>query len=294
LREVAPEMQRTIIDEGPVTGRNPNAILISRLRRVQQGLPPGVRDALGLPLSTAVAGTPLLGAPPPPSGAPPELIASVERFILENSLDDNARLILTSAPADVQLAVISEGNLTASRNPAAVLVSRIRRVQEQPGGSSASSQAAAAQAAAVAAQQAAAAAAAQYALAMGQYLPWMGMTDATAGFNMAQPAAPAAAPAVAEPVSSAAGQAQLDLSGFAFPMTTPAAGGEPAGFPFSMTSPAAALPGAPGDPVPQPGMMPGGFSFPGAAPTAAGAAPPAAPQPFLPVPGFSFPTQGFE
>lgn len=126
LKGCAPHIQQACIVEGPVTGRNPNAVFIGRIKRV---------------LETHGGGTPGQGPPPGQGGGyaptrrleppPPSLDELVGAFVEANNIDDDAMQRLAEAAEHVQRAVLEEGNISG-RNPSAILLSRLRRAEAQP------------------------------------------------------------------------------------------------------------------------------------------------------------------
>eukprot|EP00416_Gambierdiscus_australes_P013110 CAMPEP_0171147726 /NCGR_PEP_ID=MMETSP0766_2-20121228/148210_1 /TAXON_ID=439317 /ORGANISM="Gambierdiscus australes, Strain CAWD 149" /LENGTH=744 /DNA_ID=CAMNT_0011611635 /DNA_START=106 /DNA_END=2336 /DNA_ORIENTATION=+ len=113
LRELSPYMQAAVIDRGGLgNARNPSSVLLSRIRDVQNG----------------VVNTP---PPPPPSaGAPRGSKAErVERFLEENSVDEQASEVFRNCHPDVQEEVMSRP-VASARNPSSALRARIRDVEQ--------------------------------------------------------------------------------------------------------------------------------------------------------------------
>jgi len=109
LWELGPEEQDQILREGPCTGANPSAVLMSRIRR--------------LAIERAAY-------------APPLNPGDVDRFLRENEIDESAAAILRECDPEIQKRVVAEGQVTG-RNPSAIVASRCRRAQHeyQNGGS---------------------------------------------------------------------------------------------------------------------------------------------------------------
>jgi len=126
------EVQTAVMNEGNITGRNPSAVLMSRIRRLEQGgstsrgvtMPGQFRGHSGW-------GAQSHSAPPSRRGRSPSPIG---RFAAESGIDETALQELREQPYELQRQVIAEGPLTGSRNPSAVLKSRLRRLQEKGAG----------------------------------------------------------------------------------------------------------------------------------------------------------------
>jgi len=103
LWELGPEEQDSILREGPCTGANPSAVLMSRIRRL------AVERA---------------------AYAPPLNPGDVERFLGENGIDNTAGTMLRECDPEIQKRVVAEGSVTG-RNPSAIVASRIRRAQHE-------------------------------------------------------------------------------------------------------------------------------------------------------------------
>jgi len=95
LRE---DIRRQVMAEGPVTGNNPSAMLVARIKKVESSL-----------------------------NAVPNNAVSV--FCQENRLDLSAEHALRALTPEVASRVMSEGPLLGS-NPSAVLMSRIHKARE--------------------------------------------------------------------------------------------------------------------------------------------------------------------
>jgi len=123
LSEQSEQVQRSIMAEGPVTGRNVNAILMARIRRTKAAHERGGDR----PQQTNYSQVPQYVADrPKQSFAAQGAGDAVCRFVEENSLDMDADSKLRSQSLEVQQIVISEGKLTG-RNTSAVLGGRIKR-----------------------------------------------------------------------------------------------------------------------------------------------------------------------
>jgi len=103
LWELGPEEQDQILREGPCTGVNPSAVLMSRIRR--------------LAIERAAY-------------APPLNPGDVDRFLRENVIDSAAGATLKECDPEIQKRVVAEGQVTG-RNPSAIVASRIRRAQHE-------------------------------------------------------------------------------------------------------------------------------------------------------------------
>jgi len=115
LEEVSEEVQRKVIDEGIVTGRNKSAILIGRIRRCVAG---------GVPTQPISRHS---GMPNQPTSA--ELATDMERFIRDNQLDDYAEQALRDQKPGVLATVLAEGPITGE-SKSKILMGRIRRAQQ--------------------------------------------------------------------------------------------------------------------------------------------------------------------
>jgi len=140
LRECDPEITKRVVAEGRVTGRNPSAMVASRIRRAQQehqslrtlreqqsaGSGPILRPVVAVKLGASADPTGAAYAPP----APPMNPGIVERFLRENNIDADAASTLRECDPEVQKRVVAEGQVTG-RNPSAMVVGRIRRAQQE-------------------------------------------------------------------------------------------------------------------------------------------------------------------
>eukprot|EP00927_Polykrikos_kofoidii_P046326 TRINITY_DN40555_c0_g1_i1.p1 TRINITY_DN40555_c0_g1~~TRINITY_DN40555_c0_g1_i1.p1 ORF type:complete len:552 (+),score=97.15 TRINITY_DN40555_c0_g1_i1:44-1657(+) len=113
LRDLSAGGQRQIIDQGPCTGTNTSAMLVSRVKRLKDSQ-----------AHAALPGYPSSGC------AVDEDVLS--RFIDDNELDASAVKALREAPSQIQNHVIAEGAVTG-RNRSAILVGRIRRANQAVG-----------------------------------------------------------------------------------------------------------------------------------------------------------------
>eukprot|EP00406_Dinophysis_acuminata_P008107 CAMPEP_0179236650 /NCGR_PEP_ID=MMETSP0797-20121207/14036_1 /TAXON_ID=47934 /ORGANISM="Dinophysis acuminata, Strain DAEP01" /LENGTH=589 /DNA_ID=CAMNT_0020943911 /DNA_START=240 /DNA_END=2009 /DNA_ORIENTATION=+ len=111
LRDQTPDVLQLVLAEGAITGDNKSKILMGRIRRAKHERQPP--DSGGVP-----------GAPPPPQAAP-----GVDRFISDNDLDALARREILALPHEKQLQVLAEGALSGEKK-SAVVMGRIRRVQQ--------------------------------------------------------------------------------------------------------------------------------------------------------------------
>lgn len=136
LREQPMHVQEAVLQEGPVTGRNPSAILSSRIKRIIERGGPQFVPRREEPYN---AGYGMMWPAPPVMHYPPARVSSaptrvsvdeVRQFAVENRVDDQAIDALLEAPKYIQQAVLAEGGITG-RNPSAILLSRLRRAQAQ-------------------------------------------------------------------------------------------------------------------------------------------------------------------
>mmetsp|Transcript_3156 Transcript_3156/g.9213 ORF Transcript_3156/g.9213 Transcript_3156/m.9213 type:complete len:432 (-) Transcript_3156:105-1400(-) len=106
LRSKPPEVQKLVIARGGLAGtRNPTAVLVSRIRNAEEGLRP-VLDT---------------------ERAPEE----IERFLIIERVEPHAAARLRRASKAVQQAVVSRGSLAGTRDPTAVLMTRIRDAEKE-------------------------------------------------------------------------------------------------------------------------------------------------------------------
>mmetsp|Transcript_97739 Transcript_97739/g.203942 ORF Transcript_97739/g.203942 Transcript_97739/m.203942 type:complete len:429 (-) Transcript_97739:37-1323(-) len=128
LRTKGPEVQRLVLARGGLAGtRNPTAVLVSRIRNAEEGLRP-VLEA---------------------ERAPEE----IERFLIIERVEPHAAARLRRAPREVQTSVVSRGSLAGTRDPTAVLMTRIRDAEKEHAPATSTDIVAAAQAAVSAATE---------------------------------------------------------------------------------------------------------------------------------------------
>mmetsp|Transcript_12562 Transcript_12562/g.24555 ORF Transcript_12562/g.24555 Transcript_12562/m.24555 type:complete len:653 (-) Transcript_12562:36-1994(-) len=135
LRECDPEIQKRVVAEGQVTGRNPSAMVASRIRRAQQehqSLRAQQEQQNPGPIIRPVAVKPPVASAEPVgvTYAPPVNLNPIERFLQENEIDADAAATLRECDPEVQKRVVAEGQVTG-RNPSAMVVGRIRRAQQE-------------------------------------------------------------------------------------------------------------------------------------------------------------------
>eukprot|EP00927_Polykrikos_kofoidii_P028705 TRINITY_DN24990_c0_g1_i1.p1 TRINITY_DN24990_c0_g1~~TRINITY_DN24990_c0_g1_i1.p1 ORF type:complete len:1638 (-),score=319.69 TRINITY_DN24990_c0_g1_i1:93-5006(-) len=103
LRRCSPTVQQVTIDRGVIEGaRNPSALLLSRIREIQNSMIGGGYDKLA------------------------DIQREVEDFIAANGLDGKAADSLRGCPPRVQKVVIERGSVTGARSPESVIMARIR------------------------------------------------------------------------------------------------------------------------------------------------------------------------
>jgi len=108
LRSAAPAIARIVLDRGPLGGaRNPASVLLARIRDAETGRT-GVQPGVGLP------------APPPGSGADPE----VERLIAKYRLDARAAASVRALTPEQQRSV-AQLPLHEARNPSAFVMAQV-------------------------------------------------------------------------------------------------------------------------------------------------------------------------
>ncbi|CAL1131384.1 unnamed protein product [Cladocopium goreaui] len=110
LQGSAQWLQRQVLDQGSLHGcRDRNAGLMGRLRRAQQA--PSFADGVRSQASTATR-------------------QEIERFILDNDLNERAADALRSAGSSVQRQVLDQGSLFGTREPSAACIGRIAKIQK--------------------------------------------------------------------------------------------------------------------------------------------------------------------
>eukprot|EP00928_Gymnodinium_smaydae_P027572 TRINITY_DN21286_c0_g1_i2.p1 TRINITY_DN21286_c0_g1~~TRINITY_DN21286_c0_g1_i2.p1 ORF type:complete len:278 (-),score=77.15 TRINITY_DN21286_c0_g1_i2:163-996(-) len=106
LRGAPEEVQRMVLGRGTLSGtRNPSAVLISRVRNAEDGLKP-----VTVPASD-----------------------DVERFLKVENVEPHAAARLRRSTPIVQKLVIARGTLSGTRDPSAVLMTRIRDAEKEAG-----------------------------------------------------------------------------------------------------------------------------------------------------------------
>eukprot|EP00927_Polykrikos_kofoidii_P040349 TRINITY_DN34511_c0_g1_i1.p1 TRINITY_DN34511_c0_g1~~TRINITY_DN34511_c0_g1_i1.p1 ORF type:complete len:408 (-),score=62.88 TRINITY_DN34511_c0_g1_i1:227-1450(-) len=106
LRASSADVQRSVLRRGALAGtRDPTAVLISRIRNAEEGLKP-VMDA-------------------------DKASEVVERFLAAECVEPHAAARLRKTSKKVQDSVVSRGSLSGTRDPTAVLMSRIRDAEKE-------------------------------------------------------------------------------------------------------------------------------------------------------------------
>lgn len=105
FRSLQMEQQRAVMSFGPLMSPDPSGELMAR-----------VRDVLA-------RGGGRQGAPPPAGGD------EIAVFAQQNAIDASAEGALRGLPSDLKAKVLDEGPVRGTKNPSAVLMSRIRRVR---------------------------------------------------------------------------------------------------------------------------------------------------------------------
>lgn len=116
LRSEAPEIQWAVMQRGPVrSAANPSAALVGRIRDAKHGI-------------TRFGGVAAPAALPPAivNPDPDKPLSEVDRFIMENRLDQSAASTLKAETAEVQRTVMQQGPLVNCYNPSGALMGRIR------------------------------------------------------------------------------------------------------------------------------------------------------------------------
>lgn len=123
LRTSRPEVQRIVLERGDLSGaRNVTALLLSRLQAAEiECKKVGYKE----PSPTASY------EPRPPRGND-RLKAAVEDFLLASGVDGRAADLLRGSPPHVQDEVLRRGSIAGTRNPSAVLLSRLKTAESNP------------------------------------------------------------------------------------------------------------------------------------------------------------------
>jgi len=157
LRQLHPEAQRRVIDEGPVGGLNPSLDLMARIHRfeawehgfhatdfLRRNFVDASSEEAFRQLSVEQQRSIMGRGPLMSSDRMGELQARIREvarqgadamadFARENSIDANAEAALRSLPNEMQQRVLLEGPVRSTKNPSAVLMSRIKRVRREGG-----------------------------------------------------------------------------------------------------------------------------------------------------------------
>lgn len=121
LRSQLPAVQRAVLDRGELTDcLNVSASLMGRIQVAKDNVSSDPRGRL----ATLVAGAGLLGLRPPG-----EASLEVEKFIIDNKVDEMAARQLREADKQTQNDVLARGSLDDCRNPSAVCLARIREAK---------------------------------------------------------------------------------------------------------------------------------------------------------------------
>jgi len=115
LRALPAHLQQAVMAEGSIAGLNPSAVLMGRIRKVENNAG----------ASAAAAG---LHRPRPETVAAAAAGDPVAKFCMQHAVDYSAENALRALPVELQCRILNEGPLRAS-NPSAVLMSRIRKAQ---------------------------------------------------------------------------------------------------------------------------------------------------------------------
>eukprot|EP00425_Heterocapsa_triquetra_P041986 CAMPEP_0195081228 /NCGR_PEP_ID=MMETSP0448-20130528/22742_1 /TAXON_ID=66468 /ORGANISM="Heterocapsa triquestra, Strain CCMP 448" /LENGTH=273 /DNA_ID=CAMNT_0040114239 /DNA_START=80 /DNA_END=901 /DNA_ORIENTATION=- len=117
LKSEQPEIQWAVLQRGPVrSAANPSAALVGRIRDAKRGIAAG-RSA------TAPMGPPAIMSADGP-------LSDVDKFIMENRVDQSAASSLQAEAADVQKIILSQGPLVNCSNPSGALMGRIRAARK--------------------------------------------------------------------------------------------------------------------------------------------------------------------
>lgn len=112
LRNEPLHVAYAVLERGPLRACiNPSGALVARIRDAKRGVLTG--------------GPSRYGGVPPPQNLDPNA-SELDKFLMENRIDQAGIASLRSEPIDVQKAVMAKGPLVHSTNPSASLMARIR------------------------------------------------------------------------------------------------------------------------------------------------------------------------
>lgn len=119
LKAQTVEIQWAVLKMGPVCfSTNPSATLVARIRDVKRGIPTGGGRFTPANSQPAIIDT-----------SDPSKLSDVDRFVLDNGLDNSAAIALRSEPLEVQRLVVGQGPLVNCYNPNGALMGRIRQAR---------------------------------------------------------------------------------------------------------------------------------------------------------------------
>ncbi|CAK0821274.1 unnamed protein product, partial [Prorocentrum cordatum] len=115
LRQKPPDIQEQVIQQGPVDGRNPSAMVMARIAKLMSGGGGGGGGG-PVPVSGGFVG----------SESADDVAAQVDDFILANAVDDMCADTLRNQTIECQLAVLAKGRVEG-RNVSAMIMGRIQK-----------------------------------------------------------------------------------------------------------------------------------------------------------------------
>mmetsp|Transcript_120812 Transcript_120812/g.225875 ORF Transcript_120812/g.225875 Transcript_120812/m.225875 type:complete len:307 (+) Transcript_120812:83-1003(+) len=116
LRNEPPHVALAVLDRGPLRACvNPSGALVARIRDAKRGLLQG--------------GNSRFGGVPPPSALDPNS-SELDKFLVENRIDQAGISSLRSESKEIQTLVLAKGPLVNTTNPSASLMARIRNIKQ--------------------------------------------------------------------------------------------------------------------------------------------------------------------
>merc|ERR1719247_3982479 len=107
LRNSTPEVQRIVIDRGTLSDtKNPNSAVLGRIKDAQRGVAAGGGGGM----------------------------IAVQKFLMENPVDERAAQALQELPPNQQAHVLARGSLRDAQNPSSALLGRVRDAKKNDNG----------------------------------------------------------------------------------------------------------------------------------------------------------------
>lgn len=127
LKGESPDVQTAVLDRGPLNDSlNPSAALMGRIATCKLGM--------GIPIASAPQGLPMGHGLPQAANRAGISPSDIERFVIENRIDDRAARELRSEQPEVQALVLGRGPLLNCTNPSSAMLGRIRDARQKVAG----------------------------------------------------------------------------------------------------------------------------------------------------------------